>query len=334
VSGFAPVVVVMMLAAALLVSCGGDNNDEPPEGAAPESLIVYEGAKDGAVNVYTVDAETGTIAQLTFRDSSDAHPAWSPDRTRIVFASDRDDASGERRRDIYTMAADGSDVRRVTELSESDDWSPKYSRNGERIAFTTVRDGEYSIALMNADGSGVRTLAGPYSFAEFPAWSPDGNEIYFSAIADSARAADIFAVPVDGGDPRTVISTPDGDVCPHFTRDGRYMAYASTRPAEGQASADNYGAGVDVLGEQGEEPAQPDIFVHDLETGDTSGASDTRLTDHPSRDDYSNPSPDGSGWVFLSHRAGQPDLWLMHRDGTNQRALTNTPDIRENVPDW
>ena len=38
--------------------------------------------------------------------------------------------------------------------------------------------------------------------------------------------------------------------------------------------------------------------------------------------------------VFVSDREGNAELFLMDRDGSNQRRLTNTPDARENVPDW
>ena len=52
------------------------------------------------------------------------------------------------------MNADGSGVTRLTNNSVSDRY-PKWSPDGRRIAFTSNRDGDHEIYVMNADGSGV-----------------------------------------------------------------------------------------------------------------------------------------------------------------------------------
>jgi TolB protein len=77
-----------------------------------------------------------------------------------------------------------------------------------------------------------------------------------------------------------------------------------------------------------------DIFSRDVASGNREQAQDRRLTDEPGKDDYSNPSPDGEAIVFLTERDGNPELYLMDADGSDQRRLTTTPDVRENVPDW
>lgn len=80
--------------------------------------------------VYVINADGSGRTALTSNAALDDNPAWSPDGTKITFASDRD---GDL--DIYTMDADGSDVAQVTNLpgdEEHPDWQP--------LPGTTVQD--------------------------------------------------------------------------------------------------------------------------------------------------------------------------------------------------
>jgi len=67
-----------------------------------------------------VDVASGATARLTHGEGSNENPRWSPDGRHLVFASSR---AG--RFDIYTMRADGADVRRLTQGGdcETPDWS-------------------------------------------------------------------------------------------------------------------------------------------------------------------------------------------------------------------
>jgi len=72
--------------------------------------------------VYVVNADGGSLTNLTSNPATDVDPDWSPDGTKITFASDR---NGDL--DIYTMDADGSDVAQVTNLrgdEQHPDWQP------------------------------------------------------------------------------------------------------------------------------------------------------------------------------------------------------------------
>lgn len=302
----------------LVTSCSGGSSP-------PARLVVYEAkAAVGSeameysnetnvrevTNVYTIDAKTGATTQITYGKSYDGHPGWAPDYKRIVFSSDRDDEPGQQ--DIYVVDADGANPRALTSTKGVSEWTPKYSPDSSRIAFVQVNKvgGSY-LMLMDADGSNPARVAGPYVFAEFPAWLPDGKQVYFAAIAQGRSDIDIYAWDSASGEVRTIISTPAADVCPHFTRDGKSMTYATT-DASGNV----------------------DLYEHAISSTDTTGRDDKRLTTEPSFDDYMNAAPDGKSGVFISDRDGNPELYLMDRDGSNQRRLTTTPDVRENVPDW
>jgi hypothetical protein len=83
---------------------------------------------------------------------------------RIVFVSSRDG-----NREIYSMNADGSDVRRLTN-NPAPDYSPAPSPDGRRIVFVSERDGNPNIYSMNADGSDQRRLTTSTVADEQPAW--------------------------------------------------------------------------------------------------------------------------------------------------------------------
>lgn len=285
-------------------------------GGATERGIVYEASDGNATNVYVIDPQTAKTTQLTSGTGFDGNPAWAPDGKHIVFASNRDGGKN----DLYVMDRDGGNARRLTTTGDASEFSPKFSSDGQTVAYVRQDAGGWGVWTMRPDGSDQRRVAGPYDFAEFPAFSPDATELYYSAIektmpgAPHDANAHIFSVNLSSGEVRTRIRTAGADSCPHFSRDGTRLTYASS----------GRGGGEEHL----------TIFAHDVASTDTTGASDTPLTDGSTRDDYPNPSPDDRQMVFISDRDGKAELYVMDRDGSNQRRLTETPDLRENVPDW
>ena len=91
------------------------------------------------------------------------------------------------------MGADGGDVRRLTHHPKMDYW-PVWSPDGKRIAFTSNRDGNYEIYLMNADGSGQRNLTNHPAADNFASWSPDGRRLAF--ISNRAGGYNIYVMDV------------------------------------------------------------------------------------------------------------------------------------------
>jgi len=94
-------------------------------------------ADEGDFDLYTVHPDGSDLVQLTHDEVTEHEPAWSPDGTRIAFASDREATPEQRDANrsgdaiftglsLYAMRADGSDV---TRLLQSDSalpvsWSP------------------------------------------------------------------------------------------------------------------------------------------------------------------------------------------------------------------
>ena len=125
--------------------------------------------------IVTMNANGDNKSKLTNNDPHvyDIDPVFSANGRKIAFASER---SGNG--DIYTMSANGTDLKRVT-TDESREGDPSWSPDGTRIAFSSDRTGKRDIYVINQNGSGLTRLTTSPKPDSQPAWSPDGTKIAF-----------------------------------------------------------------------------------------------------------------------------------------------------------
>jgi TolB protein len=93
----------------------------------------------------------------------------------VLFASDRDGNW-----EIYTMKADGADVKRLTSPPGSST-APSWAKEGTKVVFASTRDvlnGE--LYLMNPDGTGIERLTQDSTVKDSPAMTPDGRSVVFT----------------------------------------------------------------------------------------------------------------------------------------------------------
>lgn len=174
--------------------------------------IVYDSGRD----IWAANADGSGETQLTTDPGVDSHPAWSPDGTRVVFASERDGNS-----EIYVMNDDGTGQIRLT-TDPAGDAYPAWSPDGTRIAFTRG----FSVLLMNPDGSDVVDLTATLGGGNRPAWSPDGTRIAFRA---GGVGRDIYIMNADGSGFTQVTDDPAEDLEPTWSPDGLKIAFVSDR---------------------------------------------------------------------------------------------------------
>lgn len=131
------------------------------------------------------------------------------------------------------MAADGSDVRRVTSGPDVDtygSWSP----DGRRIVTRRVVDGNNEVFVMDRDGKNAMNLTNSPTYDGWPVWSPDGKRIaYAGGPADGDHY--IYLVNSDGtGRVQLTQRSPTLPFCydtqPSFSPDGRWLAFTRYRP--------------------------------------------------------------------------------------------------------
>ena len=73
---------------------------------------------------------------------------------------------------------------------------PAWSPDGSRIAWSSERDGNREIYVMDADGSNPTNLTGDPGYDSSPAWSPDGQRILFNSRRDGNL--EIYVMDADG----------------------------------------------------------------------------------------------------------------------------------------
>jgi dipeptidyl aminopeptidase/acylaminoacyl peptidase len=213
--------------------------------------------------LWIADAATGQRHLLTVRAGSSSNAAWSPDGKWIAFTSDRPAAlkdSPAGKRQIYVMPADGGDAQQITKMEEGIgdfEWAP----DSQHIAFSAegaepkamkdrkeyfgdyrVIHGDYQMAHLwivdvpQADAAGrfakpadPRQLTKDDFSVNGFSFSPDGKRIAFSAQRDpdliSGFSADIYTVTVPDGTVKKIVDTPGPDENPHWSPDGKQIAY-------------------------------------------------------------------------------------------------------------
>lgn len=220
-----------------------------PDGAA----IVF--SSGGGVSRMSADGSgAGAPERLAVAAGYVMDLALSRDGRRLVY-SQRHLRQNIRRVDLTSSGAASDAAGALAPSTREDSW-PQYSPDGSRIAFLSDRSGARQIYVCDAGGSNLRRLTSLDGGVErpYPGWSPDGRQIVFSARADSNT--DLFVADVQGGPPRRLTTEPSAEFHPQWSRDGRWIYFASDRSGTPQVWRMPSGGGraVQVTGHGGEGP--------------------------------------------------------------------------------
>jgi Tol biopolymer transport system component len=123
---------------------------------------------------------------------------WSPDAARLACEGGFFDPSLQ---GVYTISSsDGGDLQQVTSVPGGDDCPGDYSPNGKQILFLRGTDTLNALFTVRLDGTGLRQLTPSMFFNWSPcgSWSPQGNEIVFSAHVPAPDRGTLWVVHSDG----------------------------------------------------------------------------------------------------------------------------------------
>jgi dipeptidyl aminopeptidase/acylaminoacyl peptidase len=218
--------------------------------------------------LWIADVESGSRRPLSLRGSSSSDAAWSPDGRWIAFLSDRPgslkDSPGGKRQ-LYVMPADGGEAQQITKMEDgvnSFEWSPDAKHialaaqapepkamkdRKESFGDYKVIHGDYQMVHLwltdvpQPDAAGrmpklqdpkLLTKGDEFSVSDGFCFSPDSSRIAFSAQRDpdliSGFSSDIYVVTLADSSVKKIVDTPGPDRNPHWSPDGKQIAYETS----------------------------------------------------------------------------------------------------------
>lgn len=238
------------------------------EGENAEAYFSFDGtglvfqrtpAEGGCDQIYTIDLATGETRLVSTGEGRTTCSYYYPAGDRILYSSTHladaqcpappDMSQGYvwavyPTYDIFVANADGSDTEPLT-TTEGYDAEATISPTGDRIVFTSTRDGDLDLYSMNLDGSDVRRLTDRVGYDGGAFYSPDGSKIVWRAhypetedeIADYQRLLaqnlirpgelDIWVMDADGGNQRRVTQNGAANFGPFWHPDGERIIFSS-----------------------------------------------------------------------------------------------------------
>jgi TolB protein len=207
--------------------------------------------------------------------------------------------------DVFSARPDGSDLRRLTH-HDGYDAEATISPDGSRIVFTSTRDGDLEIYVMDAGGSNVSRLTHDEGYDGGAFFSPDGSRIVYRghhptdpAELEEYRAllaeglvrperVEIMIMDADGSSRRQLTSNGAANFAPFFHPDGRHIIFSSNMHDPGGRSFN--------------------LYLLDSETG-----AIERITRNDGFDSFPMFNADGSLLLFASSRDTQgPGRYDIH----------------------
>lgn len=225
-------------------------------------------------------------------------PCLSPDGTRLAFAW---------RGDLWLASSRGGRAERLT-AHPAQDRHPRFSPDGQRLAFTSNRSGADQAWLMDLRGGEPLQVTRHSEGAQVQAWFPDGQHLLVLGRRDHdhARPERLLRVAAQPGAREELLFDDWGyDAAP--SPDGKRLAFV------------RQGTGWSRKGYRGSQAAQ--VWLHDLGT-----ERFTRLSQGPHEERWPSWSPDGTTLRVVSGEDGTRNLVTVDLVHGSRACLTTLVD--------
>jgi len=247
-----------------------------------------------------------TIRRLTSPSSQnlDDGPAFSPDGSTVAFV--RGIAPGVVE-DLYVVPAAGGAPKRLTFDNTWIYGPPAWTPDGRDIVFSSTRGGLASLWRISASGGTPRPIPGVGVVAAFPSISPRGNQLAYQQMDNEVNIwrLNLRDEKHPQGRPAVVISQKGGNSRPHFSPDGKRIAFESDR-----------------LG-------YTEIWVCDSDGSNCGQMTSLRGTTGAARW-----SPDGKYIAFEYRPKEHSEVYLLEMASGVPRLLTTSPGADNGGPNW
>ena len=261
--------------------------------------------------------------------------------------------------DLHSVLPDGSGLQALTTTPDVEEAQASWSPDGSRVAFRVGRADTtdvLQIAVMNADGTGRKTITSGDHHSSQPSWSPDGSQLVFRrSMPGFNLSGDVWMMGADGSSPHQLVALTGDERYPSLSPEGRRLAFTThtTTPDDVEIATADVGSGaVTVLTDNAVFDSSPswspdgariafergpagDDPGNDIWSMAADGGDQRQLTTSAGLDEGPSWSPSSARIAFTSTRAGSSDIWTMAADGSDQRALAALPGgTKEESPDW
>ena len=170
----------------------------------------------------------GTDLQVLTSEGINWYPEYSPDMSKIAFASNRD---GDW--ELYVMNADGSNETRITNRV-GEDSMPNWSPDGSTIYYMYSTNDDIKIWRIDPDGNNPSAVSTGTGYDAYPTVNTAGTKILFARNAGASGEQELFTMDTNGANLVELAngSASQAEFAPEWSADGSKVVYFG-RPASG-----------------------------------------------------------------------------------------------------
>ncbi|MFH1963116.1 MAG: carboxypeptidase regulatory-like domain-containing protein [bacterium] len=243
-------------------------------------------------NIYICNVNGSNTVNLTGSSSRNHSPTFSPDGLKIAFVSNRD-----ANENVYIMDADGSHQGRLTS-NTAENLSPSFSPDGQRVTFYSNRDGNNEIYTVDVEGRDTQRLTNNLTNDFQPSWGP-GDVGFLVGSVSGVVSRLLNSIPIY----RAKVAVYHGQT----------LIAATTTNINGTYSIGNIPTGTCTI-----IASHPEYICKAYE-GEVNVIAQATTADI----NLSLPYFRQQGiFAFTSERDGNPEVYTMNGDNSNQQRLT------------